>query len=168
MIREHVSTELNCRWIFVIIHRDKLARLACLGLSLSPKERAYWLYTCISTVLVPNLFMYARATRMPPRDFAFWARSQAAIVFVIFLDFHSTKHGLPLVDSWSHGLDYNEMYPDRDTFEQLYRARNTLQHVIKACWKVARQKAGKTLCQFFFFFFFYGEWTQKHKNEASS
>ena len=34
-------------------------------------------------------------TRMPPRDFAFWAKSQAAIVFVIFLDFHSTKHELP-------------------------------------------------------------------------
>ena len=26
-------------------------------------------------------------------------------VIVIFLDFHSTKQGLPLVDSWSHGLD---------------------------------------------------------------
>ena len=25
--------------------------------------------------------------------------------FVIFLDFHSTKQGLPLVDSWSRGLD---------------------------------------------------------------
>ena len=24
---------------------------------------------------------------------------------VIFLDFHSTKQGLPLVDSWSRGLD---------------------------------------------------------------
>ena len=24
---------------------------------------------------------------------------------VIFLDFHSTKQGLPFVDSWSHGLD---------------------------------------------------------------
>ena len=24
---------------------------------------------------------------------------------VIFLDFHSTKHDLPLVDSWSHGID---------------------------------------------------------------
>ena len=24
---------------------------------------------------------------------------------VIFLDFQSTKQGLPLVDSWSHGLD---------------------------------------------------------------
>ena len=35
---------------------------------------------------------------------------------VKFLDFHSTKQGLPLVDSWSHGLDWNQMYPDRDTF----------------------------------------------------
>ena len=26
-------------------------------------------------------------------------------VIVIFLDFHSTKWELPLVDSWSHGLD---------------------------------------------------------------
>ena len=26
-------------------------------------------------------------------------------IIVIFLDFHSTKQGLPLVDSWSRGLD---------------------------------------------------------------
>ena len=24
---------------------------------------------------------------------------------IIFLDFHSTKQGLPLVDSWSRGVD---------------------------------------------------------------
>ena len=36
----------------------------------------------------------------------------------IFLDFDSTKQGLPLVDSWSRGLDKNQMYPDGDTFEQ--------------------------------------------------
>ena len=31
---------------------------------------------------------------------------QFLITFVvIFLDFHSTKKGLPLVDSWSRGLD---------------------------------------------------------------
>ena len=29
----------------------------------------------------------------------------ATNVIVIFLDFHSTKQGLPLVDSWSRGLD---------------------------------------------------------------
>ena len=56
------------------------------------------------------------------------------------------------------------MYPDRDTFEQLYPARDTLQHVIKACWKVARQKAGKHFASFFFF----RELTQQHKNEASN
>ena len=32
--------------------------------------------------------------------------SQAkSINIVIFLEFHSTKKGLPLVDSWSRGLD---------------------------------------------------------------
>ena len=35
------------------------------------------------------------------------------------------------------------MYPDRDTFEQLYPARDTLQYVIKAWWKVAEKH-----CQF--------------------
>ena len=29
----------------------------------------------------------------------------ATYQFVIFLEFHSTKQGLPLVDSWSRGLD---------------------------------------------------------------
>ena len=44
------------------------------------------------------------------------------------------------------------MYPDRDTFdhEQLYPAQDTLQDVIKAWWKVARQKVGKTLPVFTF------------------
>ena len=32
----------------------------------------------------------------------------------------------------------------------MYPARATLQHVIKAWWKVVRQKAGKTLPAFFF------------------
>ena len=31
------------------------------------------------------------------------------------------------------------MYPDRDMFEQLYAARDTLQYVIKAWWKVAEK-----------------------------
>ena len=30
---------------------------------------------------------------------------RAILIFVIFLDFHSTKQGQPLADSWSHGLD---------------------------------------------------------------
>ena len=45
----------------------------------------------------------------------------------------------------------------------MYPARDTLQHVIKACWKVAWKKAGKTLPVFFF-----REWTQQQKHEASS
>ena len=44
----------------------------------------------------------------------------------------------------------------------MYPARATLQHVIKARWKVVWQKAGKTLPVFF------REWTQQHKHEASS
>ena len=64
-------------------------------------------------------------------------KSYLTIPFVIFLDFHSTQNGLPLVDSWSHGLDLNQMYP----------ARDTLQHVMKARWQVAWQKAGAlTIC----------------------
>ena len=66
-----------------------------------------------------------------------------SVGIVIFLDFHSTKQGLPLVDSWSRGLDLNQMYPDRDTLA-MYPARDTLQHVIKAWWKAVWQKEGKT------------------------
>ena len=32
-------------------------------------------------------------------------------MFVIFLDFHSTQQGLPLDDSWSHGLDKLTVIP---------------------------------------------------------
>ena len=31
--------------------------------------------------------------------------SEETLGIVIFLEFHSTKQGLPLVDSWSRGLD---------------------------------------------------------------
>ena len=48
------------------------------------------------------------------------------------------------------------MYPNSDTFEQLYPARDTLQHVIKAWWKMAWQKAGKH-CQVLPVFFFVNE-----------
>ena len=41
------------------------------------------------------------------------------------------------------------MYSDRNTFEQLYPIWDTLQHVIKAWWKVASHKA-KTLPVLFF------------------
>ena len=52
-----------------------------------------------------------------------WAVSQKHImIFVIFLDFQSTKQGLSLVDSWSRGLDKNQMYPDRDTSHNVPRS----------------------------------------------
>ena len=85
---------------------------------------------------------------------------------VIFLDFHSTKQGQPLVDSWSHGLDWNQIYPDhpdRDTFEQLYPAQDTLQHAIKARWNVEWQKAGKTLPGPASFLFFVNEHNNTNK-----
>ena len=41
---------------------------------------------------------------------------------VIFLGFHSTKQGQPLADSWSRGLDSNQMYPDRDTLSNAPRS----------------------------------------------
>ena len=34
-----------------------------------------------------------------------YALLRVTICVVIFLEFHSTKQGLPLVDSWSRGLD---------------------------------------------------------------
>ena len=45
------------------------------------------------------------------------------MAFVIFLDFHLTLKGLPLVDYWPRGLDQNQMYPDRDTFSNVSRPR---------------------------------------------
>ena len=42
---------------------------------------------------------------------------------VIFLDFHSTKQGQPLADSWSRGLDLNQMYLDLDMHGEKWRDR---------------------------------------------
>ena len=39
-------------------------------------------------------------------------------IIVIYLDFHSTKRALWLVDSWSRAPDQIQMYPDRDTIPQ--------------------------------------------------
>ena len=36
---------------------------------------------------------------------------------VVYLDFHSTKQALLLVDSWSRAPDQIQMYPDRDTID---------------------------------------------------
>ena len=69
---------------------------------------------------------------------------------VIFLEFHSAKQGMPLVDSCSHGLDVNQKYSNHDTFEQSYPTRDTFRHMIKEWWKVAREKARKTRSVFFY------------------
>ena len=53
---------------------------------------------------------------------------------VIFLDFHSTKQGL-ILGHMALAIPRTGYIP---------------QHVIKAWWKVASQKAGKTLPVFFF------------------
>ena len=47
---------------------------------------------------------------------------------VIYLDFHSTKRALCLVDSWSRASDQIQMYPDRDTIAQLLPVRRMQQH----------------------------------------
>ena len=80
----------------------------------------------------------------------------------MFLDFHSTKQGLPLADSWSCGVDENQMYPDHDT----------LSNVPSSGYITARDQGmvesgvtedGKNIASFLF-----REWTQQHKHEASS
>ena len=41
-----------------------------------------------------------------------------SIVIVIYLDFHSAKRALWLVDSWSRAPDQTQMYPDEMYQEQ--------------------------------------------------
>ena len=53
---------------------------------------------------------------------------------VIFLHIQSTKKGLPLVHSWSRGLDVNQLYPNR-TLSSVSPAEH-IAAVIKAWWKV--------------------------------
>ena len=53
-------------------------------------------------------------------------------IIAIFLDFHSAKGTLCLVDSWSCTPDQIQMYSDRDTIAQLLPARIIQQHVIIA------------------------------------
>ena len=73
------------------------------------------------------------------------------LYLVIFLDFHSAKQGLPLVDSWSRGLEQNQMYLDRDTFiSNVPRSDYITARDESMVWKVVWQKAGKTLPVFFF------------------
>ena len=49
--------------------------------------------------------------------------------FVIYLDFHSTKQALWLVDSWSRAPNQTQMYLDRDKIAQLLPARRIQRYV---------------------------------------
>ena len=83
-----------------------------------------------------------------------------SVGIVIFLDFHSTKQGLPLVDSWSRGLDLNQMYPDRDTLSNVPRS-GYITARDQSMVESGVTKGGKNTarsCQFSFV-----EWTQQHK-----
>lgn len=42
------------------------------------------------------------------------------MMIIISLDFHSTKKGPSVIDSWSRGTESIQMYPHRDTSEQLF------------------------------------------------
>ena len=81
---------------------------------------------------------------------------------VIFLDFHSAKQGMPLVDAWSRGLDWNQMYPDGDILSNVPRlgyitARD--QSMVES----GVTEGGKNSASFLF-----REWTQQHNQEVSS
>ena len=63
-------------------------------------------------------------------------RQHGIMAFVIFLDFHLTVQGLPLVDYWPHvALTKIKCIPIVIHLA-MYHDRDTLQHVIKTWWKV--------------------------------
>ena len=53
---------------------------------------------------------------------------------VIFLHILSTKEKLPLVDSWSRGLDLNQLYPNR-ILSNVPPPPKHIAAVIKGWWK---------------------------------
>ena len=71
---------------------------------------SHWICTKCDTIAFNefNIFHYKKGSHQTvqyenyDQNCLIWAWSK---LLVIFLDFHSTKQGLPLVDSWSRGLD---------------------------------------------------------------
>ena len=51
--------------------------------------------------------------------------------FVIYLDFHSTKRALWLVESWSRSPDKIQTNPDRDTIPESLPASDVLLRLLK-------------------------------------
>ena len=66
---------------------------------------------CSAAVVKTRVFAgcsVSQAHKTSLRSILFWGlifANDHSYAIVIFLDFHSTKQGLPLVDSWSRGLD---------------------------------------------------------------
>ena len=59
-------------------------------------SRERWLGFCTLCFCFPTKMLHLNAPFFPLKSLK---------VIVIFLEFHSTKQGLPLVDSWSRALD---------------------------------------------------------------
>ena len=81
---------------------------------------------------------------------------------VIFLDLISTKQGLPLVDSWSGGLDKKQIYPNSDTSSNIPRS-GFITARDQSMVESDVTEGGKNTASFLF-----REWTQQFKHEASS
>ena len=67
------------------------------------------------------------------KGFICWLTFQTTKCFVLYLDFHSTKQTLWLVDSWSHALGQIQIYANQDTIAQLLPMCWIQQHVF-AIW----------------------------------
>ena len=91
---------------------------------------------------------FARCLTLVPRFLLLNRTETLATQAIIFLDFHSTKHGQPLADSWSHGLDWNQMFPDRNTLSNVPRSGYITTRDQSMVESGVRE--GKTLPVFFF------------------
>ena len=91
---------------------------------------------------------FARCLTLVPRFLLLNRTETLATQAIIFLDFHSTKHGQPLADSWSHVLDWNQMFPDRNTLSNVPRSGYITTRDQSMVESGVRE--GKTLPVFFF------------------
>ena len=75
-----------------------------------------------------------------PRDtscsFPYMLTLQEIVGIATYLDFHSTKRALWLVDSWSRASDQIQMYPDLDTIAQLLPAPSLF---VRFCYNCLRE-----------------------------
>ena len=84
--------------------------------NLMPKVSNLWSYHGEIWTANPNtgqfgpVFVFVVFISKIGRVMTVWL-NKAILLFVIFLDFLSTKQGLPLADAWSHGLESNQRIP---------------------------------------------------------